>query len=181
MKLALFSCFLLLWNLSMAHAEVTDQQISEGLQVMGHRNWIVVADMAYPEQSNPAIETLYVGGEQVELVKRVLALVDNAPHVRPVVMLDAELPAVPDKDAPRIDAYRTKLKKTLGDRPVEQLPHEEIIGRLDETAKLFNVLILKTDMTLPYTSVFLELQCGYWSEEAEQRMRAKLAGEVQEK
>jgi hypothetical protein len=45
---------------------------------------------------------------------------------------------------------------------------------LDEAGKTFNVLILKTNLTLPYTSVFLELDCGYWSEEAEQRLRAAL-------
>jgi hypothetical protein len=28
-----------------------------------------------------------------------------------------------------------------------------------------------TNLTLPYTSVFLELDCGYWSPEAEQRLR----------
>jgi len=39
---------------------------------------------------------------------------------------------------------------------------------------LFNVLILKTDMTLPYTSVFIELECGYWSEAAEKKPRAAI-------
>jgi hypothetical protein len=26
-------------------------------------------------------------------------------------------------------------------------------------------------MTIPYTSVFFELDCGYWNAEAEQRLR----------
>ena len=38
----------------------------------------------------------------------------------------------------------------------------------------FRVLIIKTDMTLPYTSVFCELDCGYWSAAAEQRLREAL-------
>jgi hypothetical protein len=32
-------------------------------------------------------------------------------------------------------------------------------------------LIVKTDMTIPYTSVFFELDCGYWNAGAEERLR----------
>ena len=41
-------------------------------------------------------------------------------------------------------------------------------------SKMFNVLLLKTDMVLPYTSVFLQLDCGYWNAEKEQRLRDAL-------
>jgi hypothetical protein len=54
---------------------------------------------------------------------------------------------------------------------IRQLPHEEIIAKLDDCARLFRILILKTNLTIPYTSVFFELDCGYWSAEAEQRLR----------
>ena len=30
-------------------------------------------------------------------------------------------------------------------------------------------------MTIPYTSIFFELDCGYWSAEAEQRLREAIA------
>jgi hypothetical protein len=30
-------------------------------------------------------------------------------------------------------------------------------------------------MTLPYTSVFLQLDCGYWSADAERRLREAMA------
>lgn len=51
----------------------------------------------------------------------------------------------------------------------------DIIRRLDESSKLFNVIILKTDETLPYTSVFLELDCGYWNAAKEKHLRAAIA------
>jgi hypothetical protein len=47
----------------------------------------------------------------------------------------------------------------------------EIIKRLDESSKLFNVILLKTDEILPYSSVFLELDCGYWDGDKEARLR----------
>ncbi len=49
---------------------------------------------------------------------------------------------------------------------------EELIGKLDEAGKTFHVLLLKTNLCLPYTSVFLQLDCAYWNADAEKRLRA---------
>ena len=51
---------------------------------------------------------------------------------------------------------------------------EEIIAKLDEAGKTFHVLVLKTRMTIPYTSVFVRLDCGYWTEEQEKKLREKM-------
>jgi hypothetical protein len=37
------------------------------------------------------------------------------------------------------------------------------------------VLIIKTDLTIPYTTVFFELGCAYWPGDAEDRMRKAMA------
>ena len=47
-------------------------------------------------------------------------------------------------------------------------------GELDEAGKSFHVLLLKSKLTLPYTTVFLQLDCGYWSNEAEQNLRRSI-------
>jgi len=133
-----------------------------------------VVDSAYPDQSRTSIGTIATGASQFEVLSAVLAAVDVARHVRPVIYLDAELEHVAEADAPGIDFYRTTLRQLLAGRPVKMLPHEEIIARLDEAGKTFRVLILKTNMTLPYTSVFVELDCGYWSGEAEKKLRAAM-------
>jgi len=36
------------------------------------------------------------------------------------------------------------------------------------------VLVLKTTMTIPYSSVFIRLDCKYWSADAEKRLRARM-------
>lgn len=147
------------------------QWLADELPTLGHRNWIVVADSAYPAQSRPGIETVYVGGDQLDAVAEVLKMVDAAKHVRGTVKLDAELGAVSDFDASGIAAYRGRLDKLLAGRTVRKELHADLIAELDEAAKTFKVVILKTDMTLPYTSVFIQLDCGYWSDEAEKRLR----------
>jgi len=147
------------------------KKLAQELPVLGHRNWIVIADSAYPAQSRPGIETIATGADQIRVVKAVLSAVDDSTHVRANVYLDTESEFVSEKNAPGIDAYRNKLAVLLGKRRVNSLPHEEIIAKLDEAAKTFRVLVLKTNLTLPYTSVFLELDCGYWSAGAEGELR----------
>jgi len=140
------------------------------LPVFGHRNWIVVADSAYPAQSKPGIETIAVGGGQIETLKKVHDAIAACKHVRANVYVDRELTFVSEKDAPGVRSYRRKLKALQGESATE-LAHEEIIARLDQSAEVFRILILKTEMTIPYTSVFFELDCGYWTAAAEKRLR----------
>lgn len=147
------------------------ERIKQNLPVMGHRNGILIADSAYPLQSNESIQTVATGASQIEMVNAVLQAVDAMPHVRPVIFMDKELSFVPETNAPGIDAYRAELKQVLGDKKVNAIPHMDLINKLDETAALFNVLVLKTDMLLPYTSVYVELDCGYWSAESEAALR----------
>ncbi len=145
------------------------------LGVMGHRNWIVVADSAYPAQNKAGIETIVTGRDQTETVKALLEAVDAATHVQPVIYLDSELKSVSQADAPGITAYRGELDVLLAGRNVSSIPHEELIAKLDGAAKMFRILILKTNMTLPYTSVFIQLDCGYWNADAEKRLRDKIS------
>lgn len=149
-----------------------ESKLKTELSQFGHRNWIVIADAAYPKQSAPGIETIFTGGDQLEVLKTVLKAVEAAPHVNAIILVDAELDHVSEEDAPGVTAYRTALKEVMKGAQTKVMPHEQIISQLDEGSKLFNVLLLKTTMTIPYTSVFLELDCGYWNAEKEQRLRA---------
>ena len=82
---------------------------------------------------------------------------------------------VAEADAPGVSRYRTQLAGLLKSAKTTTLPHEQIIAKLDQAAQVFRVLIIKTELTIPYTSIFFELDCGYWSAEAEQRLRQAMA------
>lgn len=137
----------------------------------GHRNWIVVADSAYPAQSNPGIETQVKDANHLRVVSSVFSAIHASRHVKAKVYVDKELAYVAERDAPGVQDYRRELDALLGGAAVTRLPHEQIIHKLDQAAEVFRVLIIKTDGTIPYTSVFFELDCGYWNAEAEQRLR----------
>lgn len=151
-------------------------RLAEELPLLGHRNWIAIVDSAYPLQTSSGIETVETDSDQLEVVKTVLEQIGGAKHVRPVIFTDAELKAVPESDGAGVTAYRQALAHLLGDVGAQSLPHEEIISRLDEAGKTFHILVLKTKMTIPYTSVFVRLDCGYWTDDAEKRLRGAMAG-----
>ena len=150
-------------------------RLAEVMPLLGHRNWILVVDSAYPLQTSPGIETIETNAAQLEVVGAVIAAIDRSIQVRPVIFMDAELPFVSDDDAPGTSAYRTEVDKLLHDYAVERLPHEKIISNVDEAGKTFHILALKTSMTIPYTSVFIRLDCKYWSADQENRLRGKMA------
>jgi L-fucose mutarotase/ribose pyranase (RbsD/FucU family) len=152
-----------------------ERQLQSRLTVFGHRNWIVLADAAYPEQSNPGIETIVVAADPFEVIGKVLEAITQSAHVRANVYIDAEMQFVEEGDAPGINNFRFELAELLNPTQLQPLPHEEIIAKLDQAAKLFRVLIVKTRLTIPYTSVFFELDCGYWSAEAEARLRRRIS------
>ena len=150
-------------------------RLKQELPLLGHRNWIAIVDSAYPLQTSGGIETINTDADQLEVVKAVLDELSHAKHVRPVVFTDAELKFVPENEAHGVTAYRESLASLLSKSGPQSLPHEEIISKLDEAGKTFHILILKTRLTIPYTSVFLRLDCGYWPADAEKRLRDAMA------
>ncbi len=151
------------------------EKVAEAMPLLGHRNWILIVDSAYPLQSSPGIETIDTGALQLEVVRHVLSTIDRSIHVRPDILMDAELPFVPEQDAPGVAAYRAEIADLLRSYPIESLPHDRIIATIEEASRHFNVLVLKTNMAIPYTSVFIRLDCKYWSADAEKRLRQRMA------
>jgi len=141
------------------------------LPLFGHRNWVVVADSAYPAQSKSGIETVIASADQIHVVRKVIDAIAASEHIRANVYLDNELEFVPERDAPGVANYRHELEVLLADSTTFRLPHDQIIAKLDQSAQVFRILIIKTGLIIPYTSVFFELDCGYWNAKAEQRLR----------
>lgn len=155
------------------------EKLDAVLPLFGHRNWIVVADAAYPAQCSPGVETIVAAQDFTEVLREVLERIDASGHISATAYLDAELPAVADEDAPGASAFRRELDCILAGHARVATAHEEIIAKLDEAGRRFRILMIKTPMRIPYTSVFLELGCGYWTADAEKRMRTALNGRRQ--
>ena len=156
-------------------ADTWEEVLRRRLPDFGHRNWIVVADSAYPEQSNCGIEAIATGSSHMDVLEKTLISIGECKHIRAKPYLDSELKHVSELDAPGVTEYRRQLDHILGNRDISRLEHEQIISKLDEAGKLFRVLILKSNFTIPCSSAFLELDCKYWNANAERRLRCSLA------
>ena len=86
------------------HAATPDwnKQLVGTMPLLGHRNWILIVDSAYPLQTSPGVETIETNAAQLEVVRTVLSEIENSIQVRPVVFMDAELPFISDSDAPGV-------------------------------------------------------------------------------
>jgi len=144
------------------------------LPALGHRNWVVVADAAFPLQISPGMEVVVSNEDHFTVLEKVLKALDGTKHVRPKVYLDKELDFVPEELAPGMEACRKRLMDMLVKYEAKPVLHEELIARMDQVARTFRILMIKTNLTLPYTTVFLELDCGYWGPDAEAKMREKM-------
>ena len=152
-------------------ADSWQTELHRQLPQLGHRNWIVVVDSAYPMQTAPGIETICANSDELDVVKGVLAELARAKNVTPQIYLDAELKYVAETNAPGISAYRDALENILAGKPTQRLLHDQIIAKLNEAGQTFKILIIKTSQAKPYTSVFFQLECGYWNATAEKQLR----------
>ncbi len=146
--------------------------LNDRIQLYGHLNWLVIADSAYPAHSRQGIETIFADEEQTTVLARVFADLRACKHIRPTICIDEELRFIAEKDAHGVTSHRKKLSRLLVGYSVRALPHQEIITRLHRLSEKFRVLSVKTNTRIPYTSVFLKLECGYWNADAEARLRA---------
>lgn len=144
------------------------------LPLLGHRNWILVVDKAYPYQSAPGITYLDTKAPLPEVLGRVVADIKASTHIKPVFYTDRELGFLSEELVPGVDAFRAELKQRLAGADAQTLLHDSVFKKLDEASKLFNVVVLKTECVIPYSSVFIELDCAYWSGDKEKALREKM-------
>jgi L-fucose mutarotase/ribose pyranase (RbsD/FucU family) len=163
-----------------AKAPTWEDQLLKELPVLGHRNWLVVADSAFPAQISPGMEVVVSNEDHFAVLEKVLHALGQSKHIRPIVYLDKELDFVPEDLAPGIDACRKRVKDMLNRYGTKAVLHQELIARMDQVAKTFRILMIKTNLTLPYTTVFMEFDCGYWGPEAEAKMREKMKEDKKE-
>lgn len=151
------------------------KELNETLPLLGHRNWVLVVDKAYPLQSAAGIQTVYADEDLLDVLKLVLKEFKRLKHVKPIVYTDKELLFMRDDLCKGVDSFKSNLTQLLSKQSVQVIPHDEIFSKLDAAAKLFNILVIKTDCLMPYTSVFMELDCGYWSADKEKSLRDRIS------
>lgn len=150
------------------------QQLDRELPLLGHRNWILVVDKAFPMQTSPGMEVINTDEKLLPVLRYTLQRINESTHVRPIIYTDKEIGYITESQSPGVGAYKSQLKDVLGKLGQQSLLHDSVFVRMDASSKLFKILVLKTNETLAYSSVFLQLDCAYWNAEKEEQLRASM-------
>lgn len=144
---------------------------------LGYRNWIVIAEASFPAHSRPGVRQVAAPVEIPEAVDYVLHALEQTENVRPRVYLTRELRSVENDFAPGIDEMRRRIKDSLHGHEATELDQNSLLTLLEDANRSFDVLVIRTQSALPYSSVFMELQPGYWDESSESRLRERIEQE----
>ena len=149
-------------------------EFQQKLPLLGHRNWVLVVDKAFPLQSANGMTVINTGEQLPEVLKYVMGSISTSTHVKPIVFTDLEFAQISEDLSPGVDSLKKSIDASLKNYPQNTLLHNDVFGKLDSASSLFEVLVLKTESTIPYSSVFIQLDCAYWSAEKEQKLRGKM-------
>lgn len=144
---------------------------------LGYRNWIVIAEASFPAHSRSGVRQVPAPVEVPEAVDYVLQALERTENVRPQVYLTRELRSVENDFAPGIDTLRGKLRESLHGHEPAELEQQSLLTLLEDANRSFDVLVIRTQTALPYSSVFLELKPGYWDADSEARLRERIEHE----
>ncbi len=148
--------------------------VRQQIQQLGNRNWIVIAEASFPAHNLPGITQVTAEDEIPEVVDFVFETLEATQNVRSKVFLTRELSSVENDYAPGIEEFREKLDTALHGHDPSYLDQQSLLTLLETANRKFTVLVIRTPTALPYSSVFFELQPGYWDAESEDHLREAL-------
>ena len=144
---------------------------------LGYRNWIVIAEASFPAHNRPGIRQMNAAVDVPQALDYVLKTLEQTENVRPQIYVSRELRSVENDFAPGIDELRKNLLNSLHGHETTELDQQSLLTLLEDASGSFDVLVIRTPTALPYSSVFLELQPGYWDVDSETRLREKIERE----
>lgn len=148
--------------------------IDQEVQKLGSFNWVIIAEPSFPALSRSGITTVTTPVSTTEALDGVLQSLDSHSHVRPRIHLTREAQFVTEHDTPGISHHRKNLNEVLDERSTQILTNNALNLLITDARKNYRILVIKTTTSLPYTSVFLELESGYWDGESETALRNRM-------
>ena len=149
-------------------------QLNFHLPLLGHRNWILVVDKAFPAQNAAGIVTINTGEQLLPVLQYTLDQINSLTHVKPLIFTDKELNYITVTQVPEIDKFKTKLFEIIPKEQAQTMLHDSVFVKIAKASELFRIIVLKTEAVIPYSSVFLQLDCKYWKAEDEKLLRESI-------
>ena len=144
---------------------------------LGYRNWIVIAEASFPAHNRPGLRQVTASVGVPEALDYVLNTLEQTQNVRPQIYLPREQRSVENDFAPGIDELRKQIQVSLHGHETTELEQQSLLTLMEDANRSFDVLVIRTNTALPYSSVFIELQPGYWDVDSESRLRERIERE----
>jgi len=148
---------------------------------LGYRNWIVIAEASFPAHSRAGVRQVIADVDAPAALDYVLYTLEQRENVRPQIYLPREMRSVENDFAPGIEDYRKILKNSLHGHETTEIDQQSLITLMEDANRSFDVLVIRTNTALPYSSIFLELKPGYWDVDSENRLRERIDRERMQK
>lgn len=179
--LALGFAFLSLGCAGMDNGNTWQGAVQRQVGQLGYRNWIVIAEASFPANSRAGTRQVNAPVDVPEALDYVLRTLEQTENVRPQIYVPREMRSVENDFAPGIEDLRKKIKNSLHGHETTELDQQSLLTLLEDANRSYDVLVIRTTSALPYSSVFLELQPGYWDVDSETRLRAQIERERMQK
>ena len=148
--------------------------VDQEVHKLGSFNWVIVADPSFPALSRSGVVTVTTPVSTTQALFGVLQSIDAHSHVRPRIHLTREASAVVEDETPGINQFRAERDFVLNKRETITLTNNALNLLITDARKNYRILVIKTTTNLPYTSIFMELESGYWDGESETALRKRL-------
>ena len=157
--------------------EVIDQTraaIAPQLLQQGARNWVVIADPTYPIPAGAGAYTMAVQSGAADTFREVLDLLETQASLTPRIWVCNEMEVLTDSLAPGITQYKHEIDPLLSGRFCYRLDEKIISAQLADASQKYRILYIKTRTQLPYSTIAIELDSGYWDPDAEAEVRKRM-------
>ncbi len=150
------------------------QQLAPQIAMLGARNWIVVADPTYPVLAGKGVVVQATEASAIDALDAVLGILDAQGNLTPRIWRCSELEAVPELRAPGVAQYRRELDQLVAGRMHYDVTERIISLQLADAAQTYRILFVKASTPLPYSTIAIELDSGYWDSDAESEIRRRM-------
>jgi hypothetical protein len=88
-------------------------EFQQKLPLLGHRNWILVVDKAFPLQSAQGMMVINTGEQLPIVLEEVMGSISKSKHVKPIVFTDLELNYISEDLSPGVDSVKKSILSSL--------------------------------------------------------------------
>lgn len=179
-----FSCFCIFFSFAgcsnLGFYSTWKGAVTHEVNRLGNDNWIVVAEASFPSHSRPGVRLITTDAEIPKVVDFVVNSLETTQYVRPKIYQARELRSIEDDFAPGVKTLQNQIEVALHGHEPTEIDQQSLLTLLESANQNFEVLVIRTSTALPYSSVFFELQSGYWDAHSEKLLRRRISREATE-